>query len=314
MTEEKLKSIHAHYGGDMAIDLEEIKLEVNRWRYRWSIREPTDPLPQKLVETLDVANAAFYPAIYVAVKTLLTYPVSACATERSFSSMKRLKTPPRNTMTDHRLSLLAILHIRKRNQCWECARPVCTAQRKTPRSLLINDNCTIKRKTLLSACSRIHNQNNVVFAPSLLKIRARRFVHCLYSHNHFERKIKNAQYFSFSLLRFLDHMYLCVLEKMTTLRAWLILLWGSNRFNGTHFLEKHWPSFAQGIFSLSSFLSPLALHPSPLAPPQPLYPTTCCIFFFEKNHAPHLSPLAPRPSPTLVPYNVLYFFLWKEPF
>ena len=43
----------------------------------------------------------------------------------------------------------------KRNQCWECARPVCTAQRKTPRSLLINDNCTIKRKTLLSACLRM---------------------------------------------------------------------------------------------------------------------------------------------------------------
>ena len=28
------------------------------------------------------------------------------------------------------------------------------------------------------------------------------------------------QYFFVSLLRFLDHMYLCVLEKMTTLRAW----------------------------------------------------------------------------------------------
>ena len=40
-----------------------------------------------LVETLDVANAAFYPEIYVAVKMLLMYPVSACAAERSFSSM-----------------------------------------------------------------------------------------------------------------------------------------------------------------------------------------------------------------------------------
>ena len=111
-----MKLIHAHYGGDMAIDLEEFKLEVNRWRYRWSIREPTDPLPQTLVETLDVANAAFYPGIYVAVKTLLTYPVSACAAERSFSSMKRLKTPLRNTMTDHRLSSLAILHIHKEKE------------------------------------------------------------------------------------------------------------------------------------------------------------------------------------------------------
>ena len=77
LREEKLKSIHLHDCCDMAIDLEEFKLEVNRWRYRWSIREPTDPLPHMLVD----------PRIYVAVKTLLTYPVSACAAERSFSSM-----------------------------------------------------------------------------------------------------------------------------------------------------------------------------------------------------------------------------------
>ena len=77
LREEKLKSIHLHYCCDMAIDLEEFKLEVNRWKYRWSIREPTDPLPQMFVD----------PGIYVAVKTLLTYPVSTCAAERSFSSM-----------------------------------------------------------------------------------------------------------------------------------------------------------------------------------------------------------------------------------
>ena len=44
-------------------------------------------------------------------KTLHTYPLSACADERSFSSMKRIKTSLRNTMTDERLSSLAILHI-----------------------------------------------------------------------------------------------------------------------------------------------------------------------------------------------------------
>ena len=90
MTEEKLKSIHAHYGGNMAIDLEKFKLEVNRWRYRWSIREPTDPLPQTLAETLDVANAAFYPGIYVAVKTLLTYPVSAGSTTKTMLCLRQV--------------------------------------------------------------------------------------------------------------------------------------------------------------------------------------------------------------------------------
>ena len=46
--------------------------------------------------------------------TLLTYPVSTCTAERSFSSMpKRLKMPLRSTMTDERLSSSAILHIHK---------------------------------------------------------------------------------------------------------------------------------------------------------------------------------------------------------
>ena len=45
--------------------------------------------------------------------TLLTYPVSTCTAGRSFSSMKRLKTPLRSTMTDGRLSSLAISHIHK---------------------------------------------------------------------------------------------------------------------------------------------------------------------------------------------------------
>ena len=39
--------------------------------------------------------------------------VSTYAAERSFSSMKRLKTPLRSTMSEERLSSLAILHTHK---------------------------------------------------------------------------------------------------------------------------------------------------------------------------------------------------------
>ena len=66
-----------------------------------------------LVETLDLANSQFYSGVYIALVTLLTYPVSTCTAERSFSSMKRLKSPLRSTITDERLSSLAILHIHK---------------------------------------------------------------------------------------------------------------------------------------------------------------------------------------------------------
>ena len=64
-----------------------------------------------IVETLDHANSQFYPGVYVALVTMLTYPVSTCTAECSFSSMKRSSL--RSEMTDERLSSLAILHIHK---------------------------------------------------------------------------------------------------------------------------------------------------------------------------------------------------------
>ena len=64
-----------------------------------------------LVETFDQANHNSLQEYNVALITLLTYPVSACTAERSFSGMKRLQTPLRRIMKDERLSSLAILHI-----------------------------------------------------------------------------------------------------------------------------------------------------------------------------------------------------------
>ena len=70
--------------------------------------------PQTLVETFDQANYNYsIPEYNVALITLLTYPVSTCTAECSFSGMKRLQTPLRRTMTDERLSSLSILHIHK---------------------------------------------------------------------------------------------------------------------------------------------------------------------------------------------------------
>ena len=68
------------------------------------------------METLDFSIPEFYPRIAVAVKTLLTYPVSTCAAERSFSNMKRLKTPLRSAMSDERLSSLFVVHIHKHKE------------------------------------------------------------------------------------------------------------------------------------------------------------------------------------------------------
>ena len=111
----------------MHMSLDDFKREVTRWCHRWRLSEDSN-LPQTLVETLDYTNAELYPGIYVAMKTLLTNPVSTCIAERSFSGMKRLKTPLGSTMSDERLSSLAVLHVHKHKEvdvdqvitvCWE---------------------------------------------------------------------------------------------------------------------------------------------------------------------------------------------------
>ena len=91
---------------------DEARYDVTRWKHKWSGNCDNEN-PRTLVETLDHANPQLYPGIYVALVTLLSYPLSTCAAERSFSGMKRLKTPLQSTMSEEKLSFLAILHIHK---------------------------------------------------------------------------------------------------------------------------------------------------------------------------------------------------------
>ena len=81
---------------------------------KWSEMDP-NVKPQTLVETFDQANSNSIPEYMLrGLITLLTYPMSTYTAEGSFSCMKRLQTPLRRTVTDGRLSSLAILHMSTR--------------------------------------------------------------------------------------------------------------------------------------------------------------------------------------------------------
>ena len=58
-----------------------------------------------------------YPNVYIALRILLTCPVTVASAERSFSKLKLIKTFNRTFMTDSRLSSLAMLSIEN-----DCAR------------------------------------------------------------------------------------------------------------------------------------------------------------------------------------------------
>ena len=79
--------------------------------------------------------------------------------------------------------------------------------------------CTIRWKTLLSACWRVHNQNKFVFI--LWQVCSKEgqdtlLFACICT-IHYSRIIrtrnKERSIFTPSLLRFLDHVYLCIIEK-----------------------------------------------------------------------------------------------------
>ena len=76
----------------------------------WKQLNELQPKRSELYQALE-SSANFYPNIHCVLKVLLTMPVSTASAERSFSTMRRLKTYLRSTMTDKRLTGLALMNI-----------------------------------------------------------------------------------------------------------------------------------------------------------------------------------------------------------
>lgn len=68
---------------------------------------------QTVDEALLSANEHLYPNIHILLKLLLVLPISTATAERTFSSLRILKTWMRSTMADERLSGLALMYIHR---------------------------------------------------------------------------------------------------------------------------------------------------------------------------------------------------------
>ena len=84
-------------------------LSENLWEHHWE--NCSANLPDNVSATLKQISFTCFPFIKRALRILGTIPVSSCACERSFSSMKLLKTYNRSTMTNNRLNALAMLYV-----------------------------------------------------------------------------------------------------------------------------------------------------------------------------------------------------------
>ena len=76
-----------------------------------SIMKNENTVTDKLKKIKKVGISDTFANVETALKIFLTLPISNCSGERSFSLLKRIKSPLRTLMADSKLSCLAILSI-----------------------------------------------------------------------------------------------------------------------------------------------------------------------------------------------------------
>ncbi|GBN52260.1 hypothetical protein AVEN_59520-1 [Araneus ventricosus] len=76
-------------------------------------QEKSENLPKTAISSLERCDKTFFPNIYILLKLLAVLPVSVVIVERSFSSLRTLKTYLRNTTLESSLNGLALLSIHR---------------------------------------------------------------------------------------------------------------------------------------------------------------------------------------------------------
>ncbi|KAF0715056.1 52 kDa repressor of the inhibitor of the protein kinase-like [Aphis craccivora] len=105
--EEKLRELVQFYANDVD-DFDRVKSETILWN-----RYLTDSNIQynSVIQILNECNPDLFPNIYKLLQILITLPITSCEAERSFSTLKRIKSYLRNSTSERRLNGLAALNI-----------------------------------------------------------------------------------------------------------------------------------------------------------------------------------------------------------
>jgi hypothetical protein len=92
-----------------------IQSELHCWKMKW-VKQQQQHGEATLPSTPSMAlrhTTSMFPNVRALVRIMCTFPVTTCSAERSFSGLKRIKTPFRSCMTTERLSGLSLLHIHR---------------------------------------------------------------------------------------------------------------------------------------------------------------------------------------------------------
>lgn len=104
-------SLTEEYKSDLP-NADVVDLEIRTWRRKWSTY-PSEERPSSLASAIKMCDEKRYPNLFVLLKLGCTLPVTSCECERSFSTIRRLRTWLRSSTTTERLSSLAIMNIHR---------------------------------------------------------------------------------------------------------------------------------------------------------------------------------------------------------
>ncbi|XP_057291325.1 52 kDa repressor of the inhibitor of the protein kinase-like [Hydractinia symbiolongicarpus] len=105
---EKFTSFSSFYEDDLPNALA-LSGELELWERYWVDFKGTRP--ETIAQTLKSIDLKVFVNLNVALRILATIPVTTCECERSFSSMRKLKSYTRTTMVSDRLNGLALMYI-----------------------------------------------------------------------------------------------------------------------------------------------------------------------------------------------------------
>ena len=112
---DNVKDIIEFYQSDLpSNNIDVVKAEFEMWQRKWK-KIPLNERPSDILTTLNalISIKSFFPNLNCLFEIFAILPVTVATAERSFSTMKRLKTTVRNSIGDKRLSNLALIHIHR---------------------------------------------------------------------------------------------------------------------------------------------------------------------------------------------------------
>lgn len=108
---ETVKQLATDY--TLLLDNTQVSVIVNEYRLSMMKWQQSQDIPQSISDLILNCDINMYPNIIIFLCIMATLPVRVATAERSFSTLRRIKSWLRSSMVEDRLTGLALLHVHK---------------------------------------------------------------------------------------------------------------------------------------------------------------------------------------------------------